>query len=952
MPEISSKPISFWFLNHDLGPDELRRQLDEMHSKGFGGVFMHPRDGLLTPYNSERWWTMVGAIVDHGKKIGLDVWLYDEDPYPSGVAGGQVVFDHPEFVARSLEVTRLDAEGGRRILLDGAQGPLVGAYAVGSDGAIVRLTEMCGWVRPDWNPPRLSRTLYYPPYGDHGNPHWRGSTGTAHSRLDWTAPNGEWRIVMFVERHHFGSRWGSGYVDCLNPEAIAYFIELTHERYAERFAEHFGGHIPGIFTDEPKVHPVYAWSPALPDLYRQMWSQELIDVLPHMAMDIDDKTPRIRHQYRRAVAKGFREAFSKQVGRWCETNRLLSTGHASPEEDPIGQVYMTPGLMGWLREQQIPGFDLIADVTGDRQRPLLQMGPKLAGSVAHQAGREHVLCEAFAVVDWVQTIADMKRTCDWVMVLGANLLAFHGQHYSIDGLRKYGTPPSQFFQAGYWRFFGDFSKHIERIGAFLTGGTPKVEVAMLHPEVELSALLPLHSDEAEALVNRFGRALDSLLSSQIDCDLIDEEGLETAVVEDGTLKLGDAIYRGLVLPGVRYITDGAAEVIGTLLKAGFQVWSLTGDLLTLDGERLVLDGIHLVGDEELVDAVTDKIPPPIEVDPPSRLLIQHRQEGDRHLIFVVNNDDKRFAGRITVKLDGSATITIQDGEPSTYLTNAPIPMSLPPWGSATIAVNPLAEEVKTSSPKRWTTLADISRGWRFSTESDNVGVLRDWHVVTSEAQSRHGFAGRPTMDLLTEAMLPSDVSGLDEVWLVCRFDAESVPSPLWLVRESDISPAQVDWWVNDRAITRWEPVIRYDVMNQQAEISSYVVEGLNRVVMRLIGLGAVDPDQRQVRATARLFGGFEVYRPWAHPSPIRLKRADASIELEGLPSWTETGYRDYSGVGSYSCEIDVTEEWMENGPLALSCSVCDDVAELVVNDIDAGVRAWMPYRWTGLEELL
>ena len=64
-----------------------------------------------------------------------------------------------------------------------------------------------------------------------------------------------------------------------------------------------------------------------------------------------------------------------------------------------------------------------------------------------------VLCEALAVVDWVQTIADMKRTCDWVMVLGANLLSLHGQHYSIDGLRKFESPQSQFYHAGYRRFF-------------------------------------------------------------------------------------------------------------------------------------------------------------------------------------------------------------------------------------------------------------------------------------------------------------------------------------------------------------------------------------------------------------------------------------------------------------------------------------------------------------------
>ncbi len=30
------------------------------------------------------------------------VWLYDEQPYPSGISGGKVVLDHPEFEAKHI----------------------------------------------------------------------------------------------------------------------------------------------------------------------------------------------------------------------------------------------------------------------------------------------------------------------------------------------------------------------------------------------------------------------------------------------------------------------------------------------------------------------------------------------------------------------------------------------------------------------------------------------------------------------------------------------------------------------------------------------------------------------------------------------------------------------------------------------------------------------------------
>lgn len=44
---------------------------------------------------------------------------------------------------------------------------------------------------------------------------------------------------------------GNAYVDTLMPEAVAHFLELTHERYARECGGRLGDSIKGIFTDEP-----------------------------------------------------------------------------------------------------------------------------------------------------------------------------------------------------------------------------------------------------------------------------------------------------------------------------------------------------------------------------------------------------------------------------------------------------------------------------------------------------------------------------------------------------------------------------------------------------------------------------------------------------------------------------------------------------------------------------
>ena len=60
----SYAPTPFWFLNHRLEANELRRQLELMKKCGVSGFFIHPRAGLLTPYGSKEWFKMVSLIVE------------------------------------------------------------------------------------------------------------------------------------------------------------------------------------------------------------------------------------------------------------------------------------------------------------------------------------------------------------------------------------------------------------------------------------------------------------------------------------------------------------------------------------------------------------------------------------------------------------------------------------------------------------------------------------------------------------------------------------------------------------------------------------------------------------------------------------------------------------------------------------------------------------------------
>ncbi|MEM3018825.1 MAG: hypothetical protein QXO92_01085, partial [Candidatus Bathyarchaeia archaeon] len=92
----------FWSLNDRLEEGELRHQIALMEEGWFGGFFLHAREGLTTPYMTEEWMERIEACVHEAQKRGMFAWLYDEDKWPSGFAGGIVTAKRREYRAKAL----------------------------------------------------------------------------------------------------------------------------------------------------------------------------------------------------------------------------------------------------------------------------------------------------------------------------------------------------------------------------------------------------------------------------------------------------------------------------------------------------------------------------------------------------------------------------------------------------------------------------------------------------------------------------------------------------------------------------------------------------------------------------------------------------------------------------------------------------------------------------------
>ena len=113
-PTSEYRGTPFWSWNCKLDPTELCRQIEIFKKMGFGGFYMHPRDGLDTEYLSEEFMDAVKKCADKAEKEDMLACLYDEDRYSSGFAGG-ILTKNPRYRERKLLFTReeLKAENDR-----------------------------------------------------------------------------------------------------------------------------------------------------------------------------------------------------------------------------------------------------------------------------------------------------------------------------------------------------------------------------------------------------------------------------------------------------------------------------------------------------------------------------------------------------------------------------------------------------------------------------------------------------------------------------------------------------------------------------------------------------------------------------------------------------------------------------------------------------------------------
>ena len=343
-PTSEYRGTPFWSWNCKLDKETLTEQIEYLKQMGFGGFHIHSRSGMATEYLSEDFFDLVKTCVEKAKSEDMLAWLYDEDRWPSGAAGGYVT-KNKKYSRRYLKILREK-------------------YALAQDekSAIEK-----GGV------------YFFSAYDIEFNKKGEIVKSRAIAE-DESAEHTKLYAYVFCEKE---SGWYNNqtYLDTISKEAVDEFIHITHDAYKKNIGDEFGKTVPSIFTDEPNismfsmikyacldenekdVNITIPWTINLDKTYEERYNISMKEHLPEIFWEKEGgKVSKARYCFYDCIAELFASSFMDNCSNWCAENGIQQTGHVLHEPTLEGQVNAVGEAMRTYRKMGIPGIDVLCNM--------------------------------------------------------------------------------------------------------------------------------------------------------------------------------------------------------------------------------------------------------------------------------------------------------------------------------------------------------------------------------------------------------------------------------------------------------------------------------------------------------------------------------------------------------------------------------------------------------------
>ncbi|MBE6537450.1 MAG: hypothetical protein E7673_05805 [Ruminococcaceae bacterium] len=551
-PTSEFRGAPFWAWNSKLDPEVLRDQVDLFREMGFGGFHMHVRQGLETEYLGEDFFKAVRACTERAEENEMLAWLYDEDRWPSGAAGGFVTKKIKNRV-KALALTYKKRDNAVRKWQDAVEtgAPVfLAAFSlnVNENGILT------SYERVSEDAECENKAYFY----------------------CVTARGGE-------PRYNYQS-----YVDALSKSAIDDFKEITYEAFKREIGDKFGSIVPAIFTDEPQVNPCntiksghdkrganIAWTWDFPETFQKAYGFDITERLPEIYFKCEDESDRSpRYFYYRHLSERFSEAFLDNLGAWCGENGIMLTGHMMCEDNLLDEAKWSFDPMRSYKNMQLPGIDVLRD------RRLFATA-KQCESVVRQMGRAGMMSELYGVTGWDYDFRGHKLQGDWQACLGVTVRVPHLAWQTMKGEGKRDYPACIYYQSPWYKEYKIVEDHFARVNTALTRGNAVSHVAVLHP---IESFFMHYASEAETymeceeLNNQFLETCNWLLTGSVNFDYIAESLLEDLCKNPTCpLTVGEMQYDVILL-------DNCENLRPNTIKA-LEKFALDGGKIIISGKK-------------------------------------------------------------------------------------------------------------------------------------------------------------------------------------------------------------------------------------------------------------------------------------------------------------------------------------------------------------------------------
>jgi hypothetical protein len=952
-PPASYRPQPFWFINHELDAHELVRQVRMMKEKGVGGFVFHARHGMRTRFNSPEWLAALKIATEEAHRLGMVVWLYDEENWPSGTDGGRLTQEHPEYRMRYLRYWEQRVTGPQQVAIT----PVIDNNTL----LKVFLTPLAG----DTNNLQLvlARSL---DVSENYNP--------ASYILSLDVPDGPQVISFFFicpvpQGVTFLNGW---YLDTLDAEASEEFVRRCYAPSLSAVAANMGNTVQGIFTDEPglMIHDgffgsrafrpdvadpsrrlpgsVMAWSRKFPEMFLQ-WRG--YDLLPHLMTLVYETGPQdmhIRQDYYRTATEAYVMHYYGAIKRFTRQNNLKLIGHTL--EEPIWAQARSQGNQHQVLFQfDWPGYDYLAMQNGiaTAQNPARLLAAQCAASIAALKGGERIVVEAFGGSGNSATLADRRRHANFMALLGTSLFMPHGFYQSFAGERKSDWPPSEFYQAAFWEQYNYFSDYLGRLSLVAHTGKPVNPLMVLSPIATAYRQLAGNGQVNDKLdVDRIYSALSyGLLAQQRNHIYIDERHLHLGVLSKRGLSFNE--FSGginvLIVPAASVLEDKTVSFLSDFVSYGGRIlWLERMPEYVTSGapfpsEKFAEPGNRLLATFDLaqIDAILEEWQPrtvKVECLRVGGLLAVTKKTADAFLLLAYNPLEEGVSD-CRIEAEGG----VYQVEELLLETGERVCRSLSQTGF-TFSLNPselrifqlrqpepgILTQPEYAQPNNWQTVKAES----LKLASDNLLPLDRWQIDLSirpeeRPQGLLRFMRHTTVIRYSTRFTVRDLPG--KLWLLLDDFAQYLPAHYGVLtgyRDFELT-------VNGQQVPPFLPVDYPDHYSTGQDILPFIRPKENEIAI-YVGQSNERPAAPTLQYPAMLSGDFAV----------DCDEALVAFNPALVSYWDDAGAPFYSGVASYSFTVTLPEAtervWLDLGEVRES-------AQVFVNGKLASTRGWAPY---------